>query len=107
MDDILFYSGDSRNLVITVTNADNEPVDLTGASIEWILINQNNAVLTKSVGLGITINNPTGGQFTIALTIKDTRPLSGTYQHMARVTTSNENSSIVLTGTINVTKAFI
>lgn len=105
--DISFYSGDSRNLIISVIDENNTEIDLTGAAIEWVLINQGEIILSKSIGSGITINNASGGQFAIALTVNDTRKLLGTYPHMARVTTSNGNSSIVLTGTITIQASLI
>lgn len=105
--DITFYSGDSRNLIINVVDENNTPISLTGANIEWILINQGNTILSKSVSSGITINNDSVGQFTISLTTNDTRSLNGTYQHMARVTTEDGSSSVVLTGTITIEASLI
>ena len=106
--DISIYSGDSRNLIINVVDQNNAIVPLTGASIEWILINnQGVPALSKSVGSGITITSASGGQFTVSITVGDTRSLNGSYQHMARVTTNDGNSSIVLTGTIAVEGSLI
>jgi hypothetical protein len=107
MMDLTFYTGDSRNLLITVVDQNDGVITITDAAIEWILISQGKTVLSKEVGAGITISNPTAGQFTISLTANDTRSLSGTYQHMTRVTTSDGNSSIVLTGTITVQESLI
>lgn len=106
--DITFYAGDSRNLIINVVDQDNNPVILIGATIKWVLVNsQGSSVISKSVGSGITINNASGGQFTISLSVNDTKGLSGNFQHIARVTTSDGSSSIVLTGTITVQPSLI
>jgi len=105
--DITLYSGDSRNLIINVTDENNSSINLTGASIEWILTSSNSTILSKSVGAGIAINNPTNGQFTISISSANTRNLSGIYQHLVRVTTTDGNSSIVLTGNITITKALL
>lgn len=93
--------------MISVVDQNNVAVPLTGATIEWILIIQGTTILSKSVGSGITISNPTSGQFIIALTVNDTRALHGTYEHMARVTTIDGNSSIVVTGTITIQESLI
>lgn len=107
MDDITFYSGDSRNLVITVNDSNNQPIDLTGAKIEWIVTDDTTTILSKSVNSGITISNAAEGQFTITLLATETRKFSGSYQHMGRVTLSDGSSSIVLVGTITITKSLI
>lgn len=97
-----FYAGDSRNLIVTVVDQNGEIVPLTGATIKWILVSQDTIMLSKKTDSGITLSDPAMGQFTIALTASDTKTLNGTYQHMARVTTADGNSSIVLTGTVIV-----
>lgn len=105
--DLSLYSGDSRNLIISVTDENNTPVNLDNATIKWILSSQDNIVLTKSNGKGITISNASQGQFIIALAVSDTQDLNGNYVHAARVTTSNAESSIVLTGAVTITKALL
>ncbi|OPJ63674.1 hypothetical protein [Clostridium chromiireducens] len=106
--DISFYSGDSRNLVISVTDENNNAINLNSATIKWVLIdNKDSAILSKEVGNGIKITNPTSGQFTISVLAQDTKNLEGNYKHMARVTTSSGESSIVLTGSINIMKSLI
>jgi len=105
--DLSLYSGDSRNLIISVTDENNAPINLENATIKWILSSQNNIELTKSNGKGVTISNASQGQFIIALAATDTQNLSGNYVHAARVTTSNGESSIVLQGAVTITKALL
>jgi len=105
--DISLYSGDSRNLIINVVDENSNVINLTNATIEWILINQNSTILSKSVGEGITITNPTNGQFKIEIAITETKNLAGDYEHMARVITANGDSSIVFTGKITIQPSLI
>ena len=105
--DISFYSGDSRNFIINVVDENNNPINLTGATIEWALISTGLVLLKKSIGKGITLSKPTEGQFIINVTSSDTDTLVGNYNHLARVTTTDEESSIVISGTIVVEKSVI
>jgi hypothetical protein len=105
--DISLHTGDSKNLIINVVDGNNSPIDLTNATIEWILADKDTTVLAKSIGNGITVNIPTNGQFKISLTSSNTKNLSGVYTHMARVTTFSGDSSIILEGTITITKTLI
>jgi hypothetical protein len=105
--DLSFYAGDSRNLIINVTDENNLPIDLTNANVKWILTSQGNTILSKSIGSGITINNPKQGQFTIYLKANDTKNLSGNYEQAARVTTSSGESSIVLAGTVTISDSLL
>ncbi|RII32861.1 hypothetical protein D2A34_21950 [Clostridium chromiireducens] len=105
--DLSFYSGDSRNLIINVVDENNSSINLTGATVEWALINNDLVLIKKSINSGITISNATGGQFKIEITSSDTDNLSGNYRHLARVTTADGRSSIVISGTIKIEKSLI
>ena len=105
--DISFYSGDSRNLIINVVDENNNPINLTESVIEWVLISNGLVLLKKSIDKGITLSKPAEGQFKIIIDSSDTDSLSGTYNHLARVTTTDGESSIVISGTILVEKSLI
>jgi len=105
--DLTLYAGDSRNLKISVTDENSVPINLTGATIKWILTDQGSVKLSKVISSGITISNPTQGEFTVLLTASNTKTLSGTYQQMVRVTTADGNSSIVMTGSITIKESLI
>jgi hypothetical protein len=105
--DLAFYAGDSRNLIISVEDENNSPINLAGATIKWILSSQGNTILNKTNGKGITITNAANGQFEISIATCDTKDLSGNYDQAARVTTSSGESSIVLTGTITINESLL
>jgi hypothetical protein len=106
--DLSLYAGDSRNIIINVVDQNNTVVPLFGATIEWVLAdNQGSILLTKQVGSGISIADSAKGQFVISITSNNTASLNGTYQHAARVTIPDGESSIVLAGTVTVAKGLI
>ena len=84
----VMWSGDDKVITVTVYDNDDDVVDITDATITWRL-SQNvdsAALITKTVGDGITISDPTNGIFTITLEPSDTAPLSGRYYHECEIT---------------------
>ena len=103
--DFLMWSGDDKTITVTVYDNDDVVVDITGATITWEL-SQNvdsTALISKTVGSGITLSDPTNGIFTIALDPADTASLSGRYYHEAEITDAAGDVSTALVGhaTIN------
>jgi hypothetical protein len=99
------YQGDSRDLFVSVTDLDGAVVNITGATIKWVLVNNDTVVLEKSTpsSSGINITNPTGGQFTISILPNETLTLSaGDCTHEARLTDSNGKSSLIFKDTLTV-----
>jgi hypothetical protein len=103
------YAGDSKNITVTVTNADGSPIDLTGATIKWALKKRvsSPADITKetNTNAGISVANPTTGVFLIPLKPDDTKDLSGVFYHEAEVTDGVGNVSTVLTGEVTIHKS--
>jgi hypothetical protein len=108
--DFYIYVGDTRSLVITVQDNSGSPVNLTGATIKWVLVKDDQAVLFKdnqSNG-GVSITNAANGQCTLSIQAKDTISLTpGAYIHEARMIDSSGNSSIIFTGNVTVQKSFV
>ena len=102
---VTMYAGDHKNLVVTVTNAAGAAVNLTGATIRWVLAKSAGSavVVDKSTGgHGITITPGTGGVFTVALVPADTEGLLGVYYHEASVVDTLSNVITVLTGAMAI-----
>lgn len=100
--DFEIFSGDHKNLVYTVTNAQSASVDLTGNTIEWVLANhETSGSLLRLVtgGSGITIS---GCTFTVALSPAHTSGLAGDYYYEAQVTDTNSDVSTVSIGTATI-----
>lgn len=102
LQDFETYQG--NDLVITVTVYENGVVKiLTDCTITWVLYDDQLAtVLTKTVGHGITLSNPTGGIFTITIDGDDTKALLGLYTHEAAVTDKSNNVATVMEGRVEV-----
>ena len=103
--DISFYKGETKLFPITVVDEDTGLYkNLTNASIIWEVLNRytGEVLLTKTTVSGISINNPTGGIFTVILEASDTSLLQNAnwYYHRATVTDSSSAISVVTVGSI-------
>lgn len=67
---LTMFAGETRTLVVTVTDQDGAAVDLTDADITYVL--DLATPITKTVGSGITITGALAGEFEIALAQADT-----------------------------------
>jgi len=103
------YSGDSRDLIVYVTDSNNNFINITGFIIEFALVNNDNSqiILTKDNDLGIIITDAVNGKFIVNLLSTDTVNLSGEYKYSTRLTDTSGNTSIILTGIMKVEKSLI
>ena len=116
---IVLYQGDSLNIRVPVEDQDGEPVDISGATIEWMIADSVDGIpeVTLTDTAGITINN--NSMFTINIDGTDTSGLQGvyypeldaslvqrptrraidnSYYHECRVTSNSGASHIVFSG---------
>ncbi len=101
--DLTFYAGDSPNVLVTIYDANNNVINLTGAFLRYVLIQGTAIILTKTTtNGGIALTAPTAGQATIYFSTNDTTGLQGAYEHQLRLIDSAGNSAIVMTGTVTV-----
>ena len=102
-------SGDSKDIVVTVLDENDQVVPITGATIVFILsVNEFSAALvTKSTGAGIVITNGPRGVFTVTLDVADTEPLIGEHYFEAELTDAGGRVSTVVLGTIDIRKNVI
>lgn len=94
------WAGDDLDVVAIVKDASGTVVDITGATVEWALrlTVDSPVLLAKDTAAGITLTNPTQGEFTITLAPADTSALGGrSYYHEAEVTLGGKITT-VLTG---------
>jgi len=103
------YSGNAKVLVFTVYDKPNgDVVNITGATaVKFQIFHDSPAtgdpVVSKTLGSGITLSDPTNGQFTVTLTSVNTSGFSGRYYYEAEVTDSSSRVETVATGYINIT----
>ena len=74
-------AGDNRDIVYTIVDENDVVVNLTGGSIIWraLVSGTETVVITKSVGSGVALTDPTNGVATVSLEPADTTSLKGTY----------------------------
>ena len=98
-------AGDTKQLIITVKDANDSPVNISGATIEWKCARSLNkpTKIYKTTSSGITITNGPNGTFAVTLNAGDSSNLLGNYIHEARMTLSG-NISTVISGTMKVNK---
>lgn len=111
------HEGDAHDLNVTVTESDGTPVDLTGASVEWLLKenvrdDDSAAVITKSGDEGttpsdITFTDVSNGNLTIHINTDETTGLvdwtsvtsnTQSFHHRIRVTDAAGNRFTGFTG---------
>lgn len=81
-------SGDTKIVEIEVLDEAGDVVNITGATITWVLCRSRNnptPLITKTTSAGITITQPLSGIFQVLLVPNDTANLSGIYLHEAEV----------------------
>ncbi len=98
------YKGDSKLLVITSTDDSNNPLDLSGCTLNYVIYRTtpSTIVVTKTTTSGIAITDPTGGIFEITLYPADTEGLLGFYQHECELTDLSNNISTLFTGKVQI-----
>lgn len=99
------YTGDSKTIQVNVTDANNNVIDLTGATVKWVLqqfpTSTTYQIEKDVVNGGIALINASGGIFQINLSANDTKTLQqGTYFHQAKVIDILGNASTVFTGNV-------
>lgn len=84
--DLEMYAGDNQTIEFSVTDESGAALNITGASIEWVLWDGDTIVLRKTVGSGITITDGDGGLFEVVLAPADTYAVTPkAYKHGANV----------------------
>lgn len=105
--DFITFAGDAVSPIFTVQNSAGAAVDISTVSqISWSAQRNldDTAALTKTKSAGqITfVTNGTDGKFQVALTVNDTKGLSGWYEHTASITDAGGNVTTVAIGRMNV-----
>jgi len=104
---VSLYAGETRTLEITLTDANGDPISLTGATIEY------HAALptpvTKTVGSGITVTDAAAGEFSIALTQANTvgYERNTTADHECKVLTSGGEVITAFRGRLTILDSLI
>ena len=92
-----------EEIVITLTDGDDAPINLTGADIIWTVRTSKSSpvLLTKSVGSGITLSDPTAGEFTLNQILNIDLP-PGDFLHEFRIVFASGIRKTYIRGTFTV-----
>lgn len=96
------YSGNTKNILVSVTSDGGASVTLDGSSVKWTLKEHDVSeafLLQKTNGSGVSF---VGGQIKIALSPADTSALEGTYYHECELTDAIGNVSTIFEGYITI-----
>lgn len=106
--DFSLYAGDTRNIVVTVTNSDGTPANLTGATIKWVAARGKLVMISKdTIDNGIVITDALNGAYTIRLNQSDSSDLAGNLTHESVVTDAFGNITTILTGKMSILPSII
>ena len=108
--DFTMFAGDTKILSLSVLNEDGGTVNLTGLNSAQFVIKKypssTTASVTKTLGSGITNDNPTLGILQITVNASDTASMSaGEYYHETRIKDSGNKIGTITTGKITIKSA--
>jgi hypothetical protein len=98
------HSGDDKLIQLTVRDQDAVVIDITGATMSFVLSEDPGdvALFELTVGSGITLIDPTNGRADIRIADTDTAALAGLYYFEVTLTDATALVSTVAYGYINV-----
>lgn len=103
----LVMSGNSKNIEVTIKDKEGNAVDLTGATVKWLVHSSGTQRVYKDTANGILITDAENGEILISLLSSDTSSLSGEYSHELKIIDSEGKASTVAIGKMNVTKSYL
>ena len=111
MANFTMFAGDTKVLVVSVTDVAGQAVDITGVLIRFQLAKSakaETALISKTTvgNAGVAIVDGPAGRFDVALNPADTLALVGTYYYEAEIDDGGIIST-VLTGQVQINQALI
>ena len=94
-----FFRGEDKAIVVEIVDEDDNPVDMDGWTLSWILYNRpgGTAQITKTTSNGIGIQDGKGVNSQAVIRVEDTESEDldpGTYYHILRRTDSDFGGGI-------------
>ena len=104
---LTIHAGETRVMVVTVTDQYGVPVDLTGAEIVYTALLS--TPIVKKVGSGITITDPTAGEYEIALLQDDTVDIemATRARHEAKILTAGGEVMVSFVGYLFISDSLV
>ena len=103
--------GDDIDIIIKITDENDNVVDLTGYTASWVVAKSSNSstkLIEKATGgSDITISTPSEGKVRIRLDSNDTDGLCGLYYHELQIKDNTSKDSTVAWGYISIKRTLI
>lgn len=99
------HAGDTKQVIITVTDENDAILPLSGYDITWVMYRQTSKeeVLRKELGDGITVPTPSNGQIVIGFLPTDTADIvPNTYSHECEISSGPDDIATICTGTVKI-----
>ena len=99
---VTLYAGDDAAFGVPVLDETGAPLPLIGASFAYTIATDEGetALVTKTVGNGVTVTDPANGLLTIAIGHADTLTFLGPMWHQLVMTDASGDVSTLMTGTL-------
>lgn len=101
----LYQGDDGVFFEITVNDSTGSAIDITSATFEWAFVRtpQGAPLVTKTLGSGITLSDPTHGKLKVTFAAADTVTRSGDYFHELVMVLGGVTETVAVgTMTVNV-----
>ena len=105
---VSWYQGTSHSIVTTVVNTSNQAVDVTGATVNFVMVNTltSEIIAEKAVGDGVTLGG-TNGRVTVDIGPTDTATASpGDYRAQAEVTLADNTTFMAYDVVVSIKKNY-
>jgi len=108
--DFSMHIGDTKKISLTVKDESGTVINTTGLLKAQFVIksyeNSSSALVTKTLGSGITNSTPSSGILLITIDATSSATLTaGEYHHETRIKDTNSNIGTITTGTLTVKNA--
>lgn len=107
------FAGDSKRLIFSIFDKDDEPLDMTDATVRWqasrgsLVKFSRTPSIVKTLGSGIEETSLFDGQFVVILNPQDTEDLSGPYYHEIEIRSALGEVSTAFSGEMTIKKNLI
>jgi hypothetical protein len=100
------YAGDSKNIVISVVDEANKPLNVEGVTVKWILRPTQPITAPNILDKTTPEIETAEDKVTIKLLPQDTETLYGNFYHEAELTDQIGNVSTIMVGSIKINRSF-
>lgn len=105
--DFNLYQKNDKTILVELINDKEEPLDLTGAVLKFVVENVNKEEVIVKENIDISIVNAVNGECQLKLTTEDTDLPIGKYDYELMVIDSGEDRMTGLQGELTILKSIV